>query len=425
LTLTGFPGLFIFSPKWVAKAVLTSQTAQTQCALHPNQGMIVAKANLFVSPVSSQADRSAFVDLAYRLNAGDPAWVPPLRMEAMELVTPGKNPFFDHADVELFLARRGDAVVGRISAHIDRLALAQPPEQGMGPGTGNWGLLEAEDEDVAQALIAAAEAWLRDKGMTRALAPISMSIWEEPGQLTKGFDHSPTVMMGHQPERYQHYIEALGYAPAKVLKTYELDITKDFPPLIQRIVQSGERNAKIRIRNVDKSRFDEEAALILHILNDAWSDNWGFVPFTDREIAYAGKKFKPIVREDLIMVAEYEGEPVAFMMTLPDLNEVLKPMGGRLFPFNWIKLLAWLRKPRVRTMRVPLMGVVKQHQSSRLASQLAFMMIEFIRRNATTHYGATRGEIGWILDDNQGMNAIATAIESHVNKEYTIYDKAL
>ncbi|MFM5886188.1 MAG: N-acetyltransferase, partial [Novosphingobium sp.] len=302
---------------------------------------------------------------------------------------------------------------------------AMDPVQGMGPGTGNWGLLEAEDEAVAAALIATAEDWLRGKGMTRVLAPLSMSVWEEPGQLTKGFDHPPTVMMGHQPERYQRYIEALAYTPAKLLKTYELDITHPFPPLIERIVQSGEKNAKIHIRNVDKSRFDEEAALILHIRNDAWSDNWGFVPFTDREIAYAGKKFKPIVREDLIMIAEYEGQPVAFMMTLPDLNEVLKPMQGKLFPFNWIKLLSWLRRPKVRTMRVPLMGVVKQYQSSRLASQLAFMMIEFIRRNAVSRYGATRGEIGWILDDNQGMNAIAVAIDSHVNKEYTIYEKAL
>lgn len=425
MTRAGFRGLLLFSPKWLAKARLTSRTAQSQWALHSNQGMIVAAADLFIAPVSTKAERAAFVDLAYRLNAADPNWVPPLRMEALELVTPGKNPFFDHAAVQLFLARRGDAVVGRISAHIDHLAVAQPAEQGMGPGTGNWGLLEAEDEEIARALIARAEQWLREQGMTRVLAPLSMSVWEEPGQLTKGFDHPPTVMMGHQPQRYQRYIEALGYAPAKLLKTYELDITKDFPPLIQRIVQSGEKNAKIRIREVDKSRFDEEAALILHILNDAWSDNWGFVPFTDREIAYAGKKFKPIVREDLIMVAEYEGAPVAFMMTLPDLNEVLKPMGGSLFPFNWLKLLTWLRHPKVRTMRVPLMGVVKQHQSSRLASQLAFMMIETIRRKALANYGATRGEIGWILDDNQGMNAIAEAINSHVNKEYTIYDKAL
>ncbi len=382
--------------------------------------------DLTIVAITSPRDRKDFVDLAYRLNAADPNWVPPLHIEAIELVNPAKNPFFEHADVQFFLARRDGRTVGRISAHIDRLAIAMDPSQGMGPGTGNWGLLEAEDQTVAHALIAQAETWLRRKGMTRVLAPMSMSVWEEPGQLTKGFDHPPTVMMGHQPERYNDYILALGdYTPAKQLLTFELDITKDFPPLIQRIVQSGEKNPRIRIRNVDKSRFDVEARLILDILNDAWSDNWGFVPFTETEIKYAGKKFKPIVHNDLIMVAEYDGEPVAFMMTLPDLNEAIHPMGGKLFPFNFIKLLAWLRKPRVRTMRVPLMGVRKKLQSSRLASQLAFMMIEYIRRNAITRYGASRGEIGWILEDNQGMVAIADAIDSQVNKEYTIYQKTL
>ena len=382
-------------------------------------------AKIIIIPVRNKADLKAFVDLAYRLNRSDPNWVPPLRGEAMELVTASKNPFFDHATVQFFLANRGGSVVGRISAHIDHLAIAMDPAQGMGPGTGNWGLLEAEDEGVAAALIGRAEQWLREQGMTRVLAPISLSVWEEPGQLTKGFDHPPTVMMGHQPQRYQHYIEALGYNPAKLLRTYELDIVADFPPLIARIIQSGERNAKIKVRKVNRRNFDAEAAIILSILNDAWSDNWGFVPFTNREIAYAGKKFKPIVREDLIMIAEYEGEPVAFMMTLPDLNEVLHPMEGKLFPFNWAKLLWWLRKPKARTMRVPLMGVLKKHQSSRLASQLVVMMIEKIRHAATSQYGSTRGEIGWVLDDNQGMNAIAEAIGGTINKEYTVYEKAL
>ncbi len=384
-----------------------------------------SSAEIAITPVVNKADLKAFVDLAYRLNQSDPNWVPPLRGEAMELVTAGKNPFFDHATVQFFLARRNGEVVGRISAHIDHLATAMDPAQGMGPATGNWGLLEAEDELVAKALIGQAEQWLREQGMTRVLAPISLSVWEEPGQLTKGFDHPPTVMMGHQPQRYQHYIEALGYNPAKLLRTYELDIVADFPPLIARIVQSGERNAKIKVRKVNRRNFDAEAAIILSILNDAWSDNWGFVPFTNREIAYAGKKFKPIVREDLIMIAEYEGEPVAFMMTLPDLNEVLHPMEGKLFPFNWAKLLWWLRKPKARTMRVPLMGVIKKHQSSRLASQLVVMMIDKIRHAATSQYGSTRGEIGWVLDDNQGMNAIAEAIGGTINKEYTVYEKAL
>ena len=377
------------------------------------------------TPVTDKRTRREFVDISYRLNASDPNWVAPLRMEAIELVTPGKNPFFEHATVRQVIARENGRAVGRISAHIDHLALAQPAEQGMGPGTGNWGLLEAEDDEIAHALITHAEEWLRGQGMTRVLAPLSMSVWEEPGQLTKGHDHPPTVMMGHQPARYADWIVSAGYQPAKRLQTYELDITKDFPPLIQRIVAAGEKNARIRIRKVDKSKFDQEARLILDILNDAWSDNWGFVPFTEKEIEYAGKKFKPIVFEDLIMVAEYDGEPVAFMMTLPDLNEAVAPLKGSLLPFGWAKLLLWLRKPKVRTMRVPLMGVRKRLQSSRMASQLAFMMIETIRREALKHYGATRGEIGWILEDNQGMVAIAEAIDSHVNREYVIYDKAL
>ncbi|MCC4253587.1 MAG: N-acetyltransferase [Pseudomonadota bacterium] len=385
----------------------------------------MAHTDLVITPVSGKADKKAFIDLPWRLYAKDPNWVPPLKAEVKELLTPGKNPFFGHAKAQYFLARRSGRVVGRVSAHIDELALGQPVEQGMGPGTGNFGLFEAEDAAVGDALIAAAEQWLREQGMSRVLGPISLSIWEEPGLLIEGHDHPPTVMMGHNSPAYQAMIEGAGYAPVKQLKTYELDITQQFPPLIQRIVQSGEKNGRIRIRKVDKAKFDQEAAIILGILNDAWGNNWGFVPITDAEVAHTGKKLKPIVFEDLIMVAELDGEPVAFMMTLPDLNEAIAPLNGSLFPFGWIKLLRWLRKPQVRTMRVPLMGVVQRLQSSRMASQLAFMMIEYIRRNAIAHYGATRGEIGWVLDDNQGMNAIADAIDSRVNKIYQIYEKAL
>ncbi|RXR29014.1 N-acetyltransferase [Sphingobium fluviale] len=381
--------------------------------------------DLVISPVSGKADLKAFVDFAWEVYKDDPNWVPPLKAETLDLLTPGKNPFFEHAEAQYFLARRGGRITGRISAHIDRLALTMSPEQGMGPGTGFWGMFDALDEASAAALIAAAEGWLKAKGMTRALGPVSLSIWEEPGLLTLGHDHPPTVMMGHHLPQYEGWVKTAGYAPAKELRTYELDITTGFPPLIQRIIQSGEKSDRIRIRRVDKSKFDREAAIILGILNDAWGDNWGFVPITDAEVAHTGKKLKPIVFEDLIRIAELDGEPVAFMMTLPDLNEALMPLNGALFPFGWAKLLWWLRKPQVRTMRVPLMGVVKRLQASRMASQLAFMMIEYIRRDAITKFGATRGEIGWVLDDNQGMNAIAEAINSTVNKIYTVYEKGL
>ncbi len=382
-----------------------------------------------VTPVTSKAERAEFVDFIYVSNADDPNFVPQLRAEELEKYTPGGNPYFEHARCQLYMARNGAGkVVGRIAAHIDELAIAQPAEQGMGPGCGYWGALEADDEAIAAQLIATAEDWLRKEGMTRAMAPMTLSIWEEPGLLVKGHDHPPMVMMGHHAAKYQPWIEGRGYAPAKTLFTYDIDITKPFPPLIQRIVASGERNSRIRVRGVDKSRFNEEAATILDILNDAWSDNWGFVPITDNEIAYTGKKLKPLVKSDLIRIAELDGVPVAFMMTLPDLNQAQKRAcgkNGKPSLLGWIKLALWLMRTKPADVRVPLMGVRKNLQASRLASQLAFMMIEYIRRASVENYGGRRAELGWVLDDNQGMNSIAREIHSKVNKEYIIYDKAL
>lgn len=383
-----------------------------------------AGTGLVIRPVESGADRKAFVELQFELNRGDPNWVPPLKSEVYGLIDPGDNPWFEHAEAELFLARRKGRAVGRISAQVDRLVLEH-----MGEGTGQWGMLEAADEEAAQALIAAAEGWLRAKGMTRALGPFSLSIWDEPGLLVKGHDHPPMVMMGHHNPAYEAWIERAGYRGVKDLYTYDLDVTKPFPPLIARIVSSGEKNPRIRIRQAVKKRFDQEARVVLGILNDAWSDNWGYIPLTDAEIAYAGKKLKPIVLEDLVLIAEYDGgegfEPVAFMLALPDINEFIRDLRGELFPFGWAKLLWRLHKMRPSGGRVPLMGVVKRLHASRLASQLAFMMIERIRQAGSQHYGITRGEVGWVLDDNGPMNAIAEAIESKVNRVYRIYEKAL
>ncbi len=382
-------------------------------------------AKLTIRPVETKKDRKIFIDLPFRLYADDPNWVPPLKSEALGLITPEKNGWFSHAKAQLFLAEEDGRVVGRISAHIDTLALTMPPEQGFGPGVGQWGLMEAERQDIFQALLARAESWLREQGMTRAMGPISMSIWEEPGLLIDGYDHPPTIMMGHAKREYRGWIEWANYRPIKQLMTYEVDVTKQFPPIVQRIIKSGEKNARISVRNVDKTKFEEEAAIILSILNDAWKDNWGFVPLTPPEIKDVGVKLKPIVFNDLIRIAELDGKPVAFMITLPDLNEAIKPLNGSLLPFGWAKLLWWLRKPKVRTVRVPLMGVVKELQASRMASQLAFMMIEYIRRASVANYGASRAEIGWILDDNQGMRSIAETIESRVNKVYQVYERTL
>jgi hypothetical protein len=364
--------------------------------------------------------RRAFVDFAWEVYKDDPAWIPPLKDEVHGLLNPKKNPWFEHARAQYWLAYRGDRLVGRVSAQVDNLV-----QDHMGQGTGQWGMFEALDAGVASALISTAENWLREQGMTRALGPFSLSIWDEPGLEIEGFDEPPTAMMGHHRPEYRAWVEAAGYEKTKDLVTYALDITNWSDPLIDRLIAAGERNPRIHIRHVDKSRFDQDARLILNLLNDAWSNNWGYVPLTEAEIAYAGKKLKPIIFKELVRIAEVDGEPVAFMLTIPDVNELTGDLNGELFPFNWIKLLWRLRRPKTRRLRVPLMGVAKTLHGSRLASQLAFMMIEFTRREAISKFGATYGEFGWILEDNKGMLSIAQLPGAVINHRYRIYEKAL
>lgn len=373
-----------------------------------------------IRPVASKADRRAFVDFAWRVYREDPCWVPPLKDEVHGLINPKKNPWFGHGKAQFWLAERGSEIVGRISAQVDDLV-----QQHMAPGTGQWGMFEALDAETAAGLIETSEAWLRDQGMTRALGPISISIWDEPGLLIEGFDESPMVMMGHHRPEYRQWIEAAGYDKAKDLFTFELDIRIDMIPVIDRLIRAGEANPRIRIRDVDKSKFDQEAAIILDILNDAWSDNWGFVPLTDEEIAYAGKKLKPIIVEDLVKIAEVDGQPAAFMITIPDMNEMIRDLDGKLLPFGWAKLLWRLHKVATNRVRVPLMGVRKSLQGGRMASQLAFMLIEFTRRVCVDKYGINVGEFGWVLEDNQGMMSIAELPGAGINHTYRIYEKAL
>ena len=373
-----------------------------------------------IRPVETKKDKKAFVDFAWEVYKDDPAWVPPLKDEVHGLIAPGKNPWFEHARAQLWLAERGGKVVGRISAQVDDLVLEH-----MGKGIGQWGFFDALDGQAAAALIGKAEEWLRAQGMTSSLGPISLSIWDEPGLEIEGFAEPPTAMMGHHKPEYHAWIEAAGYGKAKDLLTYEVDIEHWDDPMINRLIELGERNPRIRVREIDKSKFAGESRLILNLLNEAWSDNWGYVPLTEAEIAYAGKKLKPIIFNELVRVAEFDGEPVAFMLTIPDINELTADLNGELFPFNFIKLLWRLRKPRTRRLRVPLMGVAKKLHHSRLASQLAFMMIEYTRRDAVSKYGATHGEFGWILEDNKGMLSIAQLPSAKVNHRYRIFEKAL
>jgi GNAT superfamily N-acetyltransferase len=380
----------------------------------------MSSAPVTIRPVKTKKDRQAFVDFAWEVYRDDPHWVPPLKDEVHGLITPGKNPWFEHGKAEFWLAERGGKVVGRISAQVDDLV-----QEHMEPGIGNWGFLDALDEETAHALIKTAEEWLRQQGMTKSLGPISLSIWDEPGLEIEGFDEDPTVMMGHHKPEYRGWIESAGYEKAKDLLTYEIGIADWWDERIMRLIEAGERNPRLRIRKVDKSKFNEEARVILNLLNEAWSNNWGYVPLTESEIRYAGKKLKPIIYNELVRVAEYDGEPIAFMMTLPDINELIKDLNGELFPFNWAKLLWRLRKPKTGRARVPLMGVAKRFHGTRMATQLAFMLIEFTRRDAVRMFGIRTGEFGWILEDNKGMLSIAQLPGAKINHRYRIFEKRL
>ncbi|QXQ05778.1 N-acetyltransferase [Sphingosinicellaceae bacterium] len=377
---------------------------------------------LTIRAATTPADHRAFVDLQWALYGSDPHWVPPLKGEALGLIAgPKKNPWFEHARAAFFLAERDGKVVGRISAQVDDLVLEY-----QGKTLGQFGMFESiDDQAVADALIAAAAGWLRGQGMNRMQGPFSLSVWDEVGLHVTGFDSDPTIMMGHGLPYYERLLTAAGFAPVKDTHTWQVDITRLFPPLVQKIVANGEKNPRIRVRTLRKAQFDSEFSTILNILNDAWATNWGFVPLTPAEITHAGKKFKPIVFEDLIYLADYDGETVGFMIAVPDMNEVIKGLDGRLFPFGWIKLLRQLRRPRSLRIRVPLMGIKKKFQGSRTASTLAFMMIEYTRRNAHKKFHSTDAEIGWILEDNGPMRSIAEVLNGTITRTYRVFEKAI
>jgi GNAT superfamily N-acetyltransferase len=371
--------------------------------------------------VECKVDRGRFVDLPFTLHAADSHWRPPLRSEIHDLISGkiSRNPWFEHGELCLWLALDDDKVVGRISAQVDKFVQTQ-----MGQGIGQWGMFEAINNPVvADALLTTAEDWLRSKGMKRSIGPFSLSVWDECGFLVEGFDTPPAVMMGHNPAYYPDLVKQHGYTKMRDLYTYAVPL-HELSDRLNRAAALGESNRRIRIRRIDRNRYDAEVSLILAILNDAWSGNWGFVPMTALEMAHAAKKLKAVIYDDLVYIAEVDGSPIAFMLTLPDLNELTADLDGRLLPFGWAKLLYRLRRPNVERVRVPLMGVRQTFQGTRLASLVALMMIDRTR-DAAARYGAKEAELGWVLEDNQAMRRMAVVGGGRISKTYRIYERPL
>jgi hypothetical protein len=374
-----------------------------------------------IRQVQTKADLDQFIRLPWKLYAQDPAWVPPLLADVRELLNPKKNPYFQHARPVFFLAEKSGVVVGRISAQVCELV-----QQSMGQGTGQWGLLElVDDADVAAALFAAAENWLRDQGMTRSLGPFNMSYWDDVGLLIDGFEHPPRLLTGHALAYYERHVEGNHYAKVQDLYNYDLDITKSFSDQLQRVIQSAERNGKIRLVKADMKNLGQEIEKVVEIINDSWAANWGFVPFTDSEKHYAAKKMTPIIRPDMVRFCEYDGELAGFMWTAPDLNTIIKGLNGKLFPFGFVKLLWALRKNHWPQVRVPLMGIKKKFQTGRQGGLMVMMMMEHIRRDVIKNYGGVRAELGWILESNMPMRHILEQLGSTIYKTYRVYEKKL
>jgi hypothetical protein len=371
--------------------------------------------------VAGKAALDRFIALPWRIYRDDPEWVPPLLFERRQHLDRKANPYFSHAEVQLWLALRGGEPVGRISAQIDQAALARHDD-----AAGHFGFLEAiDDAEVFAALLGTAEAWLRARGMRCLRGPFSLSINDESGLLVEGFDTPPSLLMGHAPRYYAGRVEAQGYAKARDLIAYDFDMKKDpLPSSARRLIGRLEAQSGLIVRPLDKSRFDRDLKAILAIFNDAWANNWGFVPFSEVEIAKVAKDLKPLIDADCVAIAELEGEAVAFAVGLPNLNEAIADLDGALLPFGWAKLLYRLKAGKIRTARMPLMGVRQAYQGGTLGAALAFAVIgrahEGLRRR-----GFASTELSWVLEDNLQAQKIIEAAGGVPYKTYRIYEKAL
>jgi hypothetical protein len=378
-----------------------------------------ARAAVEIRPVQSRRDLRAFIAFPYRLYADDPAWIPPLLSEQRHQFSP-RSAYFQHARVQLWVAYRNGEPVGRISAQIDQLRTERYAD-----ATGHFGMLEAlDDPTVFAALLATAETWLRDHGMERVIGPFNLSINGDVGILTEGFDAPPVFLTGHGRPYYDARVQALGYRKVKDVVAYSMDPTASPPRTMVESARRARDAARVRVRPLDKSRLRAEALVISEIFNDAWKDNWSFVPFTPAEFAELTSALRFLVPRELVQFAEVDGEPVAMLVIVPNLNELIGDLQGRLFPFGWLRLLWRLRFAPPKSARVALMGVRKEFQGGALAMALAFGLIEAVRVSRRTS-GMRHLEMGWVLEDNFRLLRLMRMLGGRQYKSYRVYEKSL
>jgi len=372
-----------------------------------------------VRPIHSRRDLKRFIDLPFRLYKDNPAWVPPLRLDISNILSPRKNPFFEHGKIQSFLATDVTGqVVGRISAIVNGMHLKKFDD-----GNGFFGFFECiEDYAVAEALLDAAGAWLGEQGLTGVRGPANPSLNDIAGLLVDGFDRKPSLLMPYNPPYYEDFLSRYGFKRAMTMWAYYAH---------EKFVKTGKlrrgvaivkkRNPGIALRRIDMSRFEEEARIILDIYNEAWSENWGHVPMTEHEFGHLIKDMKQIIEPELIYFVEDAGEPVAFVVSLPNMNHAIKHLtNGRLLPFGLLKLLAYAKFGAIHDIRMPLMGVRKKYHGRGLD---ALLILETIDQGIRMGYVGC--EMSWVLDNNHALLNALESLGGVVDKEYALLEKAL
>ena len=373
-----------------------------------------------VRTVETRADLKRFLEVPFAIFRDDPNWVPPLQAERIRHLDPRHNPWFDHAKARFFIAERQGAAVGRISAQIDQLHLARHKD-----GAGQFGFIDAVDDAAVFAkLVDAAAAWLAAHGATCMRGPFSLSINDETGLLVDGFDRPPAVMMGHARPWYGPRLEALGLTRAMDMLAYDYDMTQPVPPRMAALVNKAMKRGELEIRPLSRRHLDRDLAIIMDIFNDAWADNWGFVPMTEAEIAQLGQTLRVLVSGDYVAIASWRGEPAAMAVSLPDINGAIHDLGGSLLPLGWARLLWRVFVLRPKAVRLPLMGVRKRYQRSAAGSALALAVV-FRLRDTHVKRGVARAELSWILEDNLAMRRMIETMGAVAYKTYRVYERGL
>lgn len=375
-----------------------------------------ASASYVIRPVQSRRDLKRFIQFPYDFYRGNQSWVPPLRIDQLETLNPRKNPFFEHGRMQLFLALDANGrVVGRIAGIINGMHLKTHADD-----AGFFGFFESqEDYEIAEALFDAVASWLREEGMRTIRGPVNPSLNDTSGLLVAGFDRVPSILMAYNPPYYEDYLHRWGFCRVMTLWAYyihrkhvKIERLRRGAAIVRR------RNPGLSLRTLDMSRFHEEVATVRDIFNDAWSDNWGFVPATDQEFSHLANAMKQIVDPKMCFFVEIGGNPVGFTVTLPDINPALQRLSdGRLFPFGLAKLLILTKFAKVRELRMPLMGVRKAYHGRALD---VLPVLETIEK--CLGYGYLACETSWVLDDNHVMKNFLESINAVVDKEYAILE---